>query len=97
MMGWNLGWGWMFGGGIMMLLFWFGLIAVVVLSIQAFSRVSPSTSGRWQGSAGREMTRESPLEILQSRYARGEIGRDEYEKIRSELLRPVEGLTRKGT
>lgn len=29
--------------------------------------------------------RRDPLEILKARYARGEIGRDEYEEMRREL------------
>lgn len=41
---------------------------------------------------------ESPLAILQRRYAQGEIGHEEYERIRADLLRdrgiggrPVDG------
>ena len=37
--------------------------------------------------AGVNPSQEAPLAILQRRYARGEIGPDEYERIRSDLLR----------
>ena len=37
--------------------------------------------------------RESPLELLAARYARGEIGKEEYEEIRSALT--VEGAVPK--
>lgn len=30
---------------------------------------------------------DAPLEIVQRRYARGEIGREEYERLRADLLR----------
>lgn len=37
--------------------------------------------------AGAGPTQEAPLAILQRRYALGEIGPEEYEQIRSDLLR----------
>lgn len=33
---------------------------------------------------------QTPMEILQRRYARGEVGRDEYERVRIDLRRGVE-------
>jgi putative membrane protein len=43
---------------------------------------------RWLGTASngrRDTQRQTPLEILQERYARGEIGKEEYEQKRADL------------
>ena len=57
-----------------MVLFWAALIVVAVIIIAAFvNRKS------W---FGREA---SPREILDRRYAAGEISREEYEKIKQDL------------
>ena len=57
-------------------LFW---IAVVVLVVIAFSRGAARPGGSfWRGSAA--------LDILEQRYARGEIGRDEYMEKKKDLL-----------
>lgn len=78
--GWN--WGWGFGhmafGGLMMLLFWGGVILLIVLAV------------RWlgAGSAGPAMTgtpRRTAHEILEERFARGEIDKDEFDQ-RKRLL-----------
>ena len=76
-----------FGGfGILfMLVFWVGIIA---LGVWLLSSLFPRAAGpapsqnTWQ----REAAPESALEILQRRYARGEISRGEYEQMRQELL-----------
>lgn len=34
---------------------------------------------------GHTQTRETPLELLKARYARGEISREEYEQMRRDL------------
>jgi putative membrane protein len=75
-------------GGMM----WLGLLMMVVgllvfagiilLAVWAVTRLT----GREHGpSSGTATTPEDPLVILQRRYARGEIGRDDYERIRSDL------------
>ena len=69
------GWAWVLGGGLMMLLFWGGLIVLAVLAFSAWQR----REARPAGSAG--------LEVLKARYARGEITRAEYDEIRRELER----------
>ncbi|MFO7539831.1 MAG: SHOCT domain-containing protein, partial [Chloroflexota bacterium] len=73
------GWGGWLLGGFMMLLFWGGVIALVFFGIRAFT-----------GSANRNVTKqtdsgESALDILKKRYARGELSKEEYETIRSDL------------
>jgi putative membrane protein len=59
-------------GWLFMLLFWVLVIAGVVALI------------KWLGSSSSPRG-ETPLEILKARYARGEIGKDEYERMRREL------------
>ncbi len=61
-------WGaWGFGMMLMMLIFWAVVIALVVYGIRWFARLH----GRSEDTA---------LEILRQRYARGEIGTDEFEE-----------------
>ena len=73
---WHDGWGWghMFFGGLMMIAFWGGLILLVVLVV------------RWMAS-GPPSGRQTPLEILEERYARGDIDHDEFENRRKSLKR----------
>ncbi len=72
--GWMGSWG-MGIGGVFMLLFWALVMLVVVLLI------------RWQLSStdDAKRTRRSPRDILDERYASGEIGREEYEQKRRDL------------
>ncbi len=59
---------WMWGlGSLMMVLFWGGLILLVVWAIRA--RSGPSTNGS-----------DNPRNILKRRLAAGEITQDEYER-----------------
>ena len=74
---WNGFSGWGMGlGFIFMLLFW----GLVILGIAALIRLLMTTSSRGPRD-------KSPLEIVQERYARGEIDREEYEQKRSDLER----------
>lgn len=67
--GWIPGFGWVF-----MLLFWI-LVIVGILAIV-----------KWlmSGSDGQQTTK-TPLQILEERYARGEIDRDEFERKKRDL------------
>lgn len=75
----GFGWGGWLLGGLMMLLFWGGIIALVFFSIRAFSGAGNRNTVR-PGKSG-----ESALDILKKRYARGELSKEEYETIRSDL------------
>ncbi len=82
-MGMMSGWGFLLSA-----LLWIGLIA---LGIWLLARLFPA-GGSSQASAGqggrppvRAERQETPLEILQRRYARGEITKEEYETIRYDL------------
>jgi len=69
--GWGMGFGFIF-----MLLFW----GLVILGV--------ATLIRWlftQSSPNRRSRDKTPLEIVQERYARGEIDRDEYEQKKRDL------------
>ena len=69
----DFGGGWMIFGGIAMILFWAGLIALVVWGTNKLTGHS--------GSIGKQ----GPLDIVRERYARGEISREEYEQIKKDL------------
>jgi putative membrane protein len=79
-MDWNDGWGagtWLVMI-LMMLVFWGGLIAVIVLAVRGSLRPARPTDTR-----GPEPDAD---ELLAERYARGEIDEDEYRR-RREVLR----------
>ena len=75
---WNWGWGHMLFGSMMMVLFWGGIILVIVLAV------------RWLGGESsqkpmRVASGEMALQILQDRFALGDIDREEFEG-RKQLL-----------
>ena len=74
----GFGWGGWIIGGLMMLLFWGGLIALTVLAIRAFSH---SNQPQRDASA----TTETPLEILKRRYAQGEIDKRQYDDMKRDI------------
>ena len=63
----------------MMLLFWGGLIALAAVIIRAI------TGDRSQGGNYPSGTPKTPRQILEERYARGEIDKKEFEAIRDDL------------
>jgi putative membrane protein len=67
----GMGW-WMVFGGIWMVVFWGGLIALVIWGVNRLTHRSDSS-------------RKSPLDLAKERYARGEITREEFEKIKKDL------------
>ena len=78
--GWGHGWGYghMMFGGFAMIFFWVILIVVGVLAIRQFG-----TGNAGNGPAPRQ----TPLEILMERYARGEIDEAELEERKKVLAR----------
>lgn len=79
--GWMM-WGvWLFG-----VLFWvavFGLVVVVIWKLVAGSSVGTSGSDASRGAGSGD--RDAALAILEQRYARGEIGREEFLEMREDL------------
>lgn len=70
------GWDWVWGG-LMMVVFWGGLAALVVFAARGFGVRS---------SRGEEKRRgPNAQEILAGRYARGEISEDEFKQRRRVL------------
>jgi putative membrane protein len=79
--GHGFSWVWMFFGGLMMLLFWGGLLAVIVLAVRSLAGTGPSTRSAGSGPS----TPNTALNILKERYARGEIKQAEFEEMRQVL------------
>ncbi len=69
--GWGMGFGWIF-----MILFWALVILGVVYIVRALSR-----------KAGRSGPEETPLDILKKRYAKGEITKEEFERMKDDLMK----------
>ncbi len=78
MMDWNNGWGWIWMG-LTMILFWGGLIVLVVLLLRG-----TGLGGRADQS-GTPASEPDATEIHRARFARGEITEDEYRKNLSVL------------
>ncbi len=74
-MHWMNGWGIGFGGGIFMILFWILIIVGIVYIVKIIA-----------GGTKSEEKRESALDILKKRYARGEISKEEFEEKKKDLL-----------
>lgn len=84
--GWHDGNAWV---GILMMVVWALLLAVVVLVVvrvlllPVLERTEPSTGDAGADQSGAD---ESAMEILRERFARGEIDEEEFER-RAEVLR----------
>jgi len=74
--GYGMGSGFGFGGGFM-ILWWIVIIAVVVMVVKWLSSS--------YGTAGKSERESKALEILEERYARGEIDEQEFQKRKREL------------
>ena len=74
------GGGFGFGHGLFGLLFWLVVVVAVVWVLR----------GTWRGTSGKAHDTgdaKSPMEILEERYARGEIDQEEFERRRNDLQR----------
>ncbi|TKB23753.1 SHOCT domain-containing protein [Desulfopila sp. IMCC35006] len=65
-----------YGGGMYMWLFWIFIVGVIAYFV--LDRIKHNQNA--QDSSG-----ESPTEILKKRYARGEITKEEFDRIKKEL------------
>ena len=77
---WGYGHDWVaMDGGAFNMIIWPLVLVALVIGVIWFVR-SPSYGG-----AGRLPRRSSALDILEERYARGEINRDEFLKMKQEI------------
>lgn len=76
-------WGWVLFGGFMMLLFWGGLIALAIVIVRGFSGSGSRPAG---SDAVSSSEHQSPMQILEIRYSQGEIDREEFKAISSDLF-----------
>lgn len=72
----GMGW-WMVFGSIGMIMFWGIIIALGIWGIRRLAEQNDSGSA---GGGGH-----SPLDVAKSRYARGEITKEEFEQIKKDL------------
>lgn len=77
-----MGW-WMLWGGIMMLVFWGGIFALIAWTVQSIARQPKNGDA-----VARPVAPRMPMDIARERYARGEIGEEEFERIRRALAGP---------
>lgn len=77
---WHPAWGWghMIFGSLMMIAFLGGIILLVVVLVRWLAGGGPSGQGTLPA-------RRTPLEILQERFAKGEIDKEEFEERRRAL------------
>jgi len=68
----GMGW-WTACGGLWMLIFWGGLIALIIWGITRLAKRSNSAP------------KHDPLDVAKGRYARGEVSREEFEQIKKDL------------
>lgn len=80
---WGLGWGGMWFGWLLMT----GFTAAVVVLIVWLIRLSAPAGRVNTGPAESDAQVQSALDILQARFARGEISKEEYLDVRATLLR----------
>ncbi len=77
MMHWDYGWGMGFGlGWFVMIIFWALFVLGIVYLIRMFA-----------GSPKRADKEETAIDILKKRYAKGEIGKEEFDKIKDDLTK----------
>ena len=68
----GMGW-WMGFGGIWMVIFWVGLVALIVWGIKKLTERGSSSSEH------------NPLDIARERYASGEISEEEFKQLKKNL------------
>jgi putative membrane protein len=78
------GMGWWIFGGIWMIVFWGLIIGLIVWGVSRVTGERRGDEGS-QRDVGTIRGEQSPMDIARSRYARGEISREEFTQIRNDL------------
>ena len=68
----GMGW-WMAFGGLWMVVFWGGLIALIVWGIKKLTE------------RGSSAPKHHPLDVAKERYAKGEISKEEFDQLKQDL------------
>lgn len=72
-------------GGILMMVFWIAIITAIVLFVVWLVRQVTSSPAPGALGAPTPHATETPLDVLKSRYARGEIDKAEFEEKKRDL------------
>jgi putative membrane protein len=72
----GMGW-WMVFGGILMVLFWAGIIGLVVWGVAKLAG--------YQNSGAAPAKKGGALDIAKERYAKGEISKEQFEQLMKDL------------
>jgi len=75
MMGYDGGWLWMIFGFIVFILFWGGVIWLIVWAVKKST-----------GQKNSDGINQNAIDIAKTRYARGEITKEQFEQIKKDLL-----------
>jgi len=78
-------WETMIFGGLMMVLFWGGLVVLAVWLFRASVGSNANRNSDNAEAASHHRPTRDALDILKERYARGEISKTEFEQIRDDL------------
>ncbi len=72
--GWGMGFGF---GWLIMAIFWILVILGIMYIVRSIARGSK-----------REAKEETAFDILKKRYAKGEINKEEFDRIKSDIMKP---------
>lgn len=78
-------WGWSFVGMLWMLFFWGLIIGGIVLLVRWIADGGRRRTDGGAGGAGTAPAAETAMDILKKRYARGEISKDEFDRMKEDL------------
>jgi putative membrane protein len=79
MMHWFYPWGWGYGTGVFHWRGIMGFLFIAAVGLIVYLVVRGETRKKQDGGA------DTPLDIAKKRYARGEISRDEFERMKKDL------------